>query len=189
MQHRILRRVVLSFAVAIVAVGSLTLMGCPSDDEEARTVNQAVGVNTTTVAAVQAQAFTLPSGTVFGLAATTTPTLTFNTPTTFTLASGGSTATGPVVFGSCTLTVTGPLPPSVPLRPLGTIITFPTCNIQVNAVGTVAVGGASVQGTITLVLTGTTSSPITLPVSIDSDGTLVVNGVDTGAPVTGTSGG
>src|SRR5436853_48344 len=84
MQHRTLCRVVLSFAVVIVAVGSLTLLSCSSDEETRNVSNVAVPLNTTTVAAVQGQTFTLQNGAVFGLAAGTTPTLTFNSPTTFT---------------------------------------------------------------------------------------------------------
>ena len=83
--------------IALIAIaGAVMLWGCPDHTEHA------------TVADVNNEAFTFPSGAVFHPAlAQSATTLTFTqNATTFTLASAAGMATGTNTFGSCILAVT-----------------------------------------------------------------------------------
>jgi hypothetical protein len=119
------------------------------------------------------------------------------TTTLFTLNRFGSAAfaTGGVTFGSCTLTVTASTFLAGQGPQTGDTITFSTCNLVVSA-SNVEVGGGTETGIVTLMLTNATtgvsaaSTPITLmsSVSIQTDGFLLLNGVNTGidTDITGT---
>jgi hypothetical protein len=83
--------------IALIAIaGAVMLWGCPDHTEQA------------TVADVNNEAFTFPSGAVFHPAlANSAATLTFtNNASTFTLSSPEGTAAGTNTFGSCILAVT-----------------------------------------------------------------------------------
>jgi len=177
----------------LVVVSSLTLMACPGDEEEGRVFNLTatpVPLDATTGAALvtsalQGQAITIPNGQVFGLAAGTTPTLTFTAANMFSLTSAGSTATGEVSFASCTFT-----PRTGTILTLNVAIVFPTCSIGVTA-NNVVQGGGAVTGTVTTLIlsrvisgvtvstTGTFSTAVTVNVSISATGAVVVNNVTT----------
>ena len=90
--HRTRGRLIALLALA----GAVMLWGCPDHTEQA------------TVADVNNEAFTFPSGAVFHPAlAQSATTLTFtNNATTFTLSSATGTAAGTNTFGSCILAVT-----------------------------------------------------------------------------------
>jgi hypothetical protein len=191
----------------VVLVSSLAMFACGDDDDDdgvTRNINTTVPVSSSTVAAVQGQAISIPNGAVFNVPPSTTipatpVTLTFNSPTTFSVArTGTTTSSGTVAFGSCIFTVLAPAAGgALPVSPPS--ITFPTCNFIIQATG-VEVGGGQVQGTLTLVLinaAGTrTDSSIIVQVFINDAGQLFVvnpvNGVvvDTGVDtdVTGTTG-
>jgi hypothetical protein len=190
----------MSYLVAIMAlISAFALVACGGDDgdDEIRTVsNQSVPVDSNNVQAAVGQQFTFSNGAIFGsgIANNQAATFTFTTPTTFSLASGGSTASGDVAFGSCILTVRASNFPAGRGPQVGTVITFTTCSFQLNA-GNVTTGGAAVSGTLTLILSGPTGSgtslAITVQISILDDGTLVINGIETDitAPsATGTTG-
>lgn len=201
MQQTSLGRVVRCLMAVLVLVTSLALLACPSDDEDIIPgIDATVPVSSTTVAAVQAQTLTFGNGSAFGAAVGANPaTLTFNTPGTFTLTrTGGATATGTARFASCTLTVTGPA--SGGLFPVGTVLSFPTtCNFRVRA-DNVEVDGATVTGTLTLILVNaaiagpagtSTSNSISVQVFVNADRILIINTVITNVDldVTGTTGG
>jgi hypothetical protein len=193
------------YRVAVCAlVSALAMFGCGGgggdDGGDASTTstsnvsNVPVPVNATTVQAVVGQQFTIPNGAIFSPGLGTNPAVfTFTSPTTFSVTSVGSTASGNVAFGSCTLTVTlSGFPPAIQGLQVGNPpISFTTCSIQITA-SNVAVGGGAVSGTLTLTLGGangtSTSLAITVQVSIQSNGTLVINGVATGITISGTTG-
>ena len=180
---------VMRYLVAVCAlVSALAMVGCGGgDDDGGATVTSgetipsvntgAVNVNGSNVQSLVNQAFTFQNGAIFDPSLTgNQATLTFTSPTAVSLASGNSTSTGSVTFGSCTLAFTqGPLQ--------GKRITFTTCTFQVTA-GSVVAGGAAVSGTLTLTLSGPfgsgTSLTINIQVSILTNGTLLINGVSTG---------
>jgi hypothetical protein len=183
------------YLVAICAlVSALAIVGCGGDGdggggtvisgETLPNVNTgSVNVSSSNVQALVGQPFTFQNGSIFDPSLGNNPaTLTFTSPTTFSLASGGATSSGNAAFGSCTLTFTqGPL--------AGKSITFGTCTFQVTA-GNVTVGGGAVGGTLTLTLSGPNgsgnSAVITVQVSILANGTLVINGVSTGIVISST---
>jgi hypothetical protein len=136
----------------------------------------AVPVGSSNVQALVGQSATFSNGSIFDPSLGSNPaTLTFTGPSTFSLASGGSTSRGNTAFGSCTLNFTdGPL--------AGKSITFTTCTFQITG-SNITAGGAAVSGTLTLTLSGpfgTANVAITVQISILANGTLLVNGTSTG---------
>ena len=195
------------YTVAVLAmISTLGLFACSGGTGEKRNISATVPLNSTNIAALEGSfppQFTIPDGSVFSTGIGNNPvSLTFvptsgSTSTTFVLARFGSTAlaTGGVTFGSCTLTVTSSSFPTGQGPQTGDTITFSTCSIVVSA-SNVEVGGGTETGIITLMLTNATtdvsaaSTPITLlsAVSIQHNGTLLLNNVNTGinTNVTGT---
>lgn len=184
------------YLVAICAlVSALAIVGCGGDDgddggttvtsgETIPSVNTgSVNVSGSNVQALVGQSVTFSNGSIFDPSlGNNQATLTFTSPTTFSLASGGSTSSGNTAFGSCTLTFTqGPL--------AGKSIAFTTCTFQVTT-GNVTAGGGAVNGTLTLTLSGPFGSgnsiAIIVQVSILANGTLVINGVSTGIVISST---
>jgi len=197
MQYRILRRVVLSFAVAIVAVGSLTLLGCGGDDQETRAINttiplDAASANTNSTAVLNGKTFVVSgnelandstSQAVKTALVNTTPALTFSNVSgangTFTTTN--PTTSGTVRFASCTFTF------NAPANLVGATIFVANCSVTIT--GTADLGGAAQTGIITLTLNGTTSTTAPVQVQLDDNGQLIVDGIPTGTIATGTSGG
>jgi hypothetical protein len=178
------------YLVAVCALANtLAMFGCGGDGDvggatTSNVSNVPVPLNATTVQAVVGQQFTMPNGAIFDPGIGNNPaTLTFDSPTTFSLTSGSSGASGNVAFGSCTLTFTLSGFPAGQGPQVGKVITFTTCSIQITA-SNVTAGGGAVSGTLTLTLIGPTGSStsiaITVQVSILANGTLLVNGVSTG---------
>jgi len=211
MHHRTLRKVVLSFAVVIVAVSSLTLLSCGGSDQTTQNVNQTIPLNATSAgngstAIVNGQTFTGISGAVLAAnaqpaapqLANQTVSLGFGNVSgstgTFSLTGQNVTATGNTRFASCTFTVT--TSNNAAVLAVGTVITIGNCNVFVTATGVPVGQVTGTGGTITLSLNGTTSQPINTTVALQDDGTIVVtNGVGTAvvtfviSTATGTSGG
>jgi hypothetical protein len=135
-----------------------------------------VPVGSSNVQALVGLPLTFSNGSIFDPSLGNNPaTLTFTSPTTSSLASGGSTSDADTTFGSCTFTFTrGPLG--------GKRITFTTCNLRITG-SNVTVGGGAVNGLLTLTLSGPfgsgTSIAITVQISIRADGTLLINGIST----------
>jgi hypothetical protein len=183
-------------------VSTLAMVGCggggDDDNGDGTTTTTSnvstppIPVNATTVPAVVGQQFTIPNGSIFSPGLGNNPVVfVFTSPTTFSLTSGSSTASGDVAFGSCTLTVTLSGFSAAQGLQVGNIIGFTTCTIQITA-SDVTVGGGAVNGTLTLTLGGangsSTSFAIVVQVSVQNNGTLVINGVPTGVTISGTTG-
>ena len=213
MQHRTLRRVVLSFAVVIVAVGSLTLLSCSGggeDGEDIRNVNttiplDALAAANNTTAILNGDTFTGISGAV--LVQTAVPAVPQLASQTFSLSFSGISgatgqfvltapnvvATGNVTFAAaCTFKVATTNAPAV--LPVGTTITISNCSVTISATGVPVGSTTGTAGTVTLNLNGFSSQPFNTTVMIQDNGALVVlNGTGlfsiTVIVLTGTSGG
>jgi hypothetical protein len=193
MQQTSLGRAMRYLVAVLVVLSLFAFLGCSSDDDEPAIfdlTNAAVPVSSSTVAAVQGQAINLPAGTVFNAGAGAV-TLTFTGANTATFSrAGAASSNAAVAFASCTFLVA-----AGGFIPTGTY-NFPTCNFLITA-NDVEQGGATVLGTLVLVLVGPTGSatsapPITVQVAINDDGLIVINNVvtpiDVDAGGTGISG-
>jgi hypothetical protein len=203
MQRRNARKAMAQLVALLALVSSLALFACGGggggDNEQTRAVsNQTVPVNSNTVQAVQGQQFTIARGSDLSPGLSANPvTLTFNSPSTFTVtSSSGGQASGNVAFGSCTFTVTSS---TIPGLGLGQIPTFDVCQFSVTATAPLTVGGGSGQATVilqlgrggTILITASLPSGVTITVALLSDGTLIINSVNTAIvppPTTGTTG-
>ena len=212
MQHRTLRRVVLSFAVVIVAVGSLTLLSCSGDGEDGngediRNVNttiplDALAAANNTTAILNGDTFTGISGAV--LVQTAVPAVPQLASQTFSLSFSGISgatgqfvltapnvvATGNVTFAAaCTFKVATTNAPAV--LPVGTTITISNCSVTISATGVPVGSTTGTAGTVTLNLNGFSSQPFNTTVMIRDDGVPVVQNGNFSITVivlTGTSG-
>ena len=213
MAHRTLRRVMLSFAVVIVAVSALTLLGCPGGGgTTTQNVNttipmDATAANNGTTAVLNGQTFLgIPGSVLAQNAVPAAPGLANQTVSLGFSNISGATETfaltapnlpapgaqGTVRFASCTFTVTSTTNAAV--LPVNTVITISNCTVAVSATGVPVGSTTGTGGTITLTLNGVSSTPVNTTVQIQSNGTLVVtNGTGTAVVtttiVTGTSGG
>jgi hypothetical protein len=168
----------LKFALVASATAALMACGGGSTTEPANkvaTTDASVNVGTANGPAVAAtlsgETFSFPSGIAgFGTTAATTLKITAGSPATFEMKSGADTATGNLTFGSCTLTIvtrsgftTSPA-----------TISDDACNILISIRGVVANGTAS-NRTVTWTLGGSRGT-VTVPVTVNQDGTVLVKG-------------
>jgi len=204
MQQRNLGKAMRYLMAVCALVSALAMFGCGDggdDETTARPVsNVAVPTSASSVQGLVRQQFIIPDGSAFFPGLPSTPlTLSFTSPTTFTLTSGNSMATGTLAFGSCTFTVSTSTIGGLQAPPSVTIPTFQTCNFVVTAIAPLEAGGATGQATIILQLARPGGTPInftllagtTITVSITPDGQLIINGGPTGItipPTTGTTG-
>lgn len=149
-----------------------------------------VAMNATTgptvASSVAAKAFTFSSG-VPDLGTTGSTTVTFPTASSFSVASGGNTASGSLSFGSCHFNVSNSTFTSGPLVN-GNSVTITNCQLLVATKGLPADGSQHTEA-VQLVLDGATSATVTVTVTVLSNGGIVVNSVTVGTatltPVTG----
>lgn len=120
-----------------------------------------------------------------------TPGLGGGTPPGFSITNGGSTASGTVTFGSCTFTVTASNFPATSPLAVGKVIKVDPCTMTVNTIGDFS-NGTTNTDSVTLTFGTSTSAAFSLPVTIDGNGTVSVNGVVIGtvplSPITGATG-
>jgi hypothetical protein len=201
MQQRNLGKAMCYLVAVCALVSVFAMFGCGGGDDNAtteRTVsNVAVPMSATTAQALTGESFTVPNGSAFSSSlSNTSVTLTFTSSSTFTLTGEGRTATGTVAYGSCTFTISNS---NIAGLTAGTVIqTFTICNLVITAKVPLEAGGDSGQGTVALqlgrngvVLITIPLSNITITVSIDAAGHLVINGTSTDVlipPTTGTTG-
>ena len=177
---------------SVVLGGSLLLAACGSSDSTSTPVTPSTAAANTTIAidtATGAQAvgsvlnktFTFAGGVPsYGTTSTTTQVFTgTGASPTSAIVAGGSTATGPMAYGSCILRFTSSNFTSGPLV-LAATVTVNPCSIVVNTAG-VPADGLPHDVLAFLVLNGTTSAGISVVVSITPAGVLTVNGVVIGA--------
>jgi len=172
----------------VVLGGSLLLAACGSSDSTSVPVapstaaaNTTIAIDTATgtqaVGSVLNKTFTFAGGVPsYGTTSSTTQVFTgTGASPTSTIAAGGSTATGPMAYGSCILSFALSNFASGPLV-IGATVTVNPCSIVVNTAG-VPADGLPHDVLAFLVLNGTTSAGISVVVSITPAGVLTVNGV------------
>ncbi len=140
-------------------------------------------VTSTTVAALSTTAtpMAFPSGVpAFGTTAATTLVFSGTSATPdFSIASGGNTATGTTAFGSCDFTILASTFPTGSPLARGQVIVINPCNLVVGTRGAPASGSASTRS-VTLTLGNITSDGSSVPVTINSNGTVQIFGVVVG---------
>ena len=168
------------FAVALVA-GMAMLPACGGGGEpvaiSVASADTVVAVNPDVAAAVTNSPFTFTNG-VTELGTTSTTTLAFTSSATtpaFSIASGGSTATGTTTFGSCIFVVGVSNFPAGHRLSAGQTITVNPCNIRINTTGQVA-NGETRSRPVTLVLGTTSSGGQATSVVVTSTGQVLLNG-------------
>jgi hypothetical protein len=182
---------VIGFAVAAAAV--VVLSSChksPAAPKQVAIGNQTVLTTHATIAAVPAATpltFANAGGVLAPALAGQTFTMTLSnttaaTPTTSIVMANGAQITGNMTFGSCIVTVTSS---SVASVPIGTIITISPCSLTIGTSG-IEVGTSSTGG-LSLTLGSFTSAPVTIPITVNGDGTVTANGTNTGTTTTGNS--
>jgi hypothetical protein len=193
-------------AVVGVLVGALTVLGCPGGDEGTptgvATHDATIPVTSTTVQSLEDQTFTFESGSALSPAlaeqpvaltftntAAATPTATVTAPNVPGTDGHPAHFTSNLTFGSCTFVVTVSTF-DLPGPQVGDKITVNPCSFDV-ATGSIRTN----HGTLVNILVRLGLIPSRAQqaeVSIDADGVVTVNGVDTGFAVlvvTGTEGG
>ena len=134
--------------------------------------------------------FAFPTGVLgFGTTAPTTLAFTSTSATpSFSIASGVSTATGTTTFGSCIFTIVSSNFPAGPLTVGRGDININPCTLNVATAGGRADGSTTTRS-VRLTLGTAVSNPVDLPVTINANGTVVINNVTVGtvtvSPVTG----
>lgn len=170
----------LSLIVAVASAAVLTACGGGGSPTVGAATDTRVAIDASNGAAtarsVVNQEFAFGAVPAFGTTGTTTLKFT-NTAATpaFSIASGGSTATGVTEFGSCRFNVVeSTFSADSPLA-AGKTVVIANCALVIATRGTAA-NGLSQQRSATFVLGGSTSNPITVTVSISEDGVVTVNG-------------
>lgn len=145
------------------------------------TSNTTAAVTATTTAAVVNQPFAFSTG-VPAFGTTTATTLAFTSTAAspaFAISADGFAASGPTTFGSCIFTITtSTFPASSPLA-VGKSVRVDPCTLTAATSGANA-NGAAVERAVQVIL-GTLSSAVrNLPIVVNANGTVVINGVTIG---------
>jgi hypothetical protein len=169
----------------VMAGGVMALVGCGGggapDLVTKASENLTVKATAASVQAIDGTSFSFPNGVpAFGTTAATTFEIggTAAQPT-YSVASGGNTASGNLDFGSCILNLTkSSFLPTSPLAQGGKL-TVPTCTFTVGTSGAVADGVAR-NRTITLTIGTANSNGVQKLVTISETGEVTVDGVIVG---------
>lgn len=205
MQQTRLAQIRRYMAVILVVVSALALSGCPGDDDESDNVDEGLfNLNSAPVSlnassgpalvnsSLLGETLDFPNGVLF-TAGIDPLSMTFTSANVATFSRSGSASSNAAVgfSNSCTFAVIVP----GGVIPVGTYF-FPVCRLNVTA-ASVQQGGGTVPGLVTLTLglnenqTVTSLNFISVDVSIDANGVLVIDGVSTPVNVesgTGTTG-
>jgi hypothetical protein len=166
-------------ALALIA-GTALLSACGggSDDPPLVAANDAVlSVNPVAAVAVAQTPFSFPAGVpALGTTATTTVvfTSTASSPS-FSIASGGATATGVTSFGSCIFVVTSSTFPTGHPLAQGQTVTVNPCNLRIGTAGAQA-NGVAQSRSIALLLGAAASANQSATVGVNAGGQLTLNG-------------
>jgi hypothetical protein len=180
------------FLLIAALVSAFTLAACgggSNDSTEVAAADIEARATPATTAAVVNKEFEFNAVPAFGTTATTTLAFT-STATTpaFSIESGGMEATGVTEFGSCIFRVqSSTFPADSPLA-TGKTVRVDPCEFEVAIEGAPADGSPS-QRSITLTLGNRKSAAETVTVTVNPDGTVVINNRNFGTvvvePVTG----
>jgi hypothetical protein len=178
--------------ISLVVASAAVLAACGGSDDEPTMVvagNTTLAANATTAAAVKDTPFVFSAVPALGTTATTTVAFT-STATTpaFSIASGGSTATGTTTFGSCIFAITQSTFPAGHALAQGQTVTVNPCNMSVNTTGAVA-NGVAQSRSIALLLGAASSNNAQATVGVNAGGQMTLNGNSVGTvtltPVSG----
>jgi len=182
----------------LIAIGTMGLglaailvaCGGGGDQLQQATSDTTLAANGTTASAVANTKFSFPSGVLgLGTSAATDVTFTSSSSTpSFSISSGGNTATGTTTFGSCIFTVTSSNFPAGSALAQGQTVTVNPCNLSVSTAGKTA-NGVAVSSSVLLYLGTAKSMGATATVGVSPSGALTLNGnvvaTITLTPVTG----
>lgn len=169
----------------IVAMAAATagLVACGGDPAPKATIAGAsAGLNSaitsSNAGAVSGTTFNYPSAPAAlpGTTGATNVTITDATTDTFVVASSAGTYSGTVSYGSCIFTVNAS---TVVAVPVGTVININPCNVTAGTNG-VAANGTPVTLPVGLTLGAATSATQPLPVTVNSNGSVSINGAPAG---------
>lgn len=176
----------------LLSLGAVLLAGCGGGGGATTMVATAdltAPVTASSVPAVSGESFAFSSG-VPSFGTTTTTTVQITSTSTFAVSSADGTASGNLTFGSCIFTVTASTYVAPHPLAMGGVVTVNPCNIVVDTSGLAAEQNA-VARAVSFVLAGNASLANQITVDIQSDGTVIVDGVNVGdvtlSPVTGGS--
>jgi hypothetical protein len=182
------------YLLVLVSLSALLLAACGGSSAPEQTLVAAsdatVSVNSTVTAAVKDVPFVFSSG-VSALGTTGPTTLSFTSSSatpSFTIASGGNTASGVTRFGSCIFVVSNSSFPAGHPLANGQTVTVNPCSIQISTAGGVA-NGQTVPRSVALLLGAAASAGQSVQVAVSPNGNLTLNGNNIGVirltPVTG----
>ncbi|MGE4243485.1 hypothetical protein [Ramlibacter sp.] len=162
-----------------VAAAALLPACSDGDDDPLPTVaaaNTAISVSSTTAGAVANTPFAFPTGVAaFGTTAATSVAFT-STATTpaFSISSGANVATGATTFGSCIFVVASSNFPAGHTLANGATVTVNPCALNL-ATANQPADGVGRPRTATLQLGGTTSTGQNVAITVNANGTVVIN--------------
>ena len=152
--------------------------------------NDSPAANSTTTAAVVNQSFAFAPGVAaFGTTGATTVAFTSTSASpSFSISSAQGAATGVTTFGSCIFTVTSSTFPAGSPLANGQVVRVDPCALNIATSGAAA-NGSSTPRNVNLVLGALVSTAIAVPVVVNVDGSVAINGVTVDkvavSPVTG----
>lgn len=164
---------------ALVMIAVTTLVACSggNNNQPSNPVasNLSVPLTAANAAAVSGKAFSFP-GAVPALGTTAATTVTI-TGSTFSIGSGGGTATGNMTYASCIFTV---LTSSIPTIAVGQVITVNPCTLNVATQGLKSDLSAQ-NANATLLLGAVLSGAVTVSVTVSPGGAVTVGGISVGS--------
>lgn len=164
----------IKWALSISAAAVLVACGGGGDDIKVAAANTTVTATAATAAAVVNQTFSLPAVPALGTTAATTLKIAGTaTAQTVEIASGGQTATGPITYGSCIMSITASTFPTTHPLGVGKTVTVNPCDIVVQTAG-LQVSGTAANAGVTINLGGIVSQSVTVPVSVSDTGAVVI---------------
>jgi len=167
--------------ISLVAASAMLVAcgggGDASLPQVAATGNLSSNVNAATVGALSGESFNFANG-VSGFGTNTATAVTLNT-NTFSVASSQGVASGNLTFGSCIFTVTNStFPAGFPLV-AGARVEITPCSMSVTTGGLLVDANAATRA-VAFILGISTSVARNLPVDVDANGVVTVNGVRIG---------
>lgn len=177
---------VILMTTSVVACGGGGGDSTPPASTVVATSDTTVSVTAATLGAVVNQPFTFAGG-VPDFGTTTPTTLAFTsagaTPS-FNIGADGATATGGTTFGSCIFTITSSSFPAGSKLAVGQTVRVNPCSLKVATSGGNA-NGSSSDRAVSFVLGTLSSAGRNLPIVINANGSVVINGITIGTVTIG----
>ncbi len=167
----------MNWVLAASATAVLVACGGGTDPVVVASSNVVVPVTAATATAIVGQSFSFPAGVAdLGTTAATTVAVSGTAASkTVSIASAGQTASGPMTFGSCIMTITTSTFPATSPLAVGKVITVNPCTISARVANAIF-DGTPVQRDVFLQFGLVVSLSNSTPVTVNKDGTVVVGG-------------